>query len=306
MAFGFSAYSEAAFSSETNDVIAYPQGTQLTHSLGTPVILGQGETGVSGLQATITNAGVVAGTSVLVTPSGVQITTSIGDEDTNIGVPVNGQELSISNKTFTQDTLTAFGQAPFSTQSPSLFEIPSVEIEATVGAGQLASLLLTTTIGTFSTTAGAQISVNVTEHTINSSLGSPSISADANVTVSGTSMTMSLGSEDASADFTAEVTGQQLTMTLGEEAVTGAAIVTLTGISATFSIGSVVATPSKEVDVTGSQMTMSIGEEVPSANARVIPTGISLTSSVGNVNITAWAEIDPGVSNVWTEVDLAA
>lgn len=122
MAFGFSAYSEAAFSSETNDVIAYPQGTQLTHSLGTPVILGQGETGVSGLQATITNAGVVAGTSVLVTPSGVQITTSIGDEDTNIGVPVNGQELSISNKTFTQDTLTAFGQAPFSTQSPSLLK----------------------------------------------------------------------------------------------------------------------------------------------------------------------------------------
>jgi len=31
-----------------------------------------------------------------------------------------------------------------------------------------------------------------------------------------------------------------------------------------------------------------------------------LTASLGSVNITAWQEIDPGVTNVWTEVDLAA
>ena len=31
-----------------------------------------------------------------------------------------------------------------------------------------------------------------------------------------------------------------------------------------------------------------------------------MTASVGNTNITAWAEIDPGVSNNWTPVDLAA
>ena len=42
------------------------------------------------------------------------------------------------------------------------------------------------------------------------------------------------------------------------------------------------------------------------ANANVSLTGISMTSSIGTPNITAWAEIDPNVSNVWTEVDLAA
>jgi len=31
-----------------------------------------------------------------------------------------------------------------------------------------------------------------------------------------------------------------------------------------------------------------------------------MTSNIGTPNITAWAEIDPNVSNVWTEVDLAA
>ena len=35
-------------------------------------------------------------------------------------------------------------------------------------------------------------------------------------------------------------------------------------------------------------------------------TGIQMTASVGSPNITAWAEIDPGVSNTWSVVDLAA
>jgi len=31
-----------------------------------------------------------------------------------------------------------------------------------------------------------------------------------------------------------------------------------------------------------------------------------LTSTAGSLNITSWQEVDPGVTNVWTEVDLAA
>ena len=40
--------------------------------------------------------------------------------------------------------------------------------------------------------------------------------------------------------------------------------------------------------------------------ANVSVTGISAIISAGQVNVTAWQEIDPGVTNVWTEVDLAA
>ena len=60
------------------------------------------------------------------------------------------------------------------------------------------------------------------------------------------------------------------------------------------------------VGVSGQALTMAMGEETPTANANVTPTGIALTSSIGSSNITAWAEIDIGVTNTWTEVDLAA
>ena len=60
------------------------------------------------------------------------------------------------------------------------------------------------------------------------------------------------------------------------------------------------------VDVSGIQMTGSLGDVIPTDFAVVSVTGIELQSSVGSPNITAWAEINPGVNNVWTEVDLAA
>ena len=48
------------------------------------------------------------------------------------------------------------------------------------------------------------------------------------------------------------------------------------------------------------------GTKTNTADANVTPTGIQLQSNTGSPNITSWEEIDPGVSNVWTEVDLAA
>ena len=89
-----------------------------------------------------------------------------------------------------------------------------------------------------------------------------------------------------------------------DETVTADANVTLTGISLTSSIGSV--EQNSIYSVTGISMTMSLGEETTQSNARVIPTGIQLQTSTGDPNITSWEEINPGVSNVWTEVDLAA
>jgi len=64
--------------------------------------------------------------------------------------------------------------------------------------------------------------------------------------------------------------------------------------------------PAQIVGVTGISITSSLGEEGITGDGLVIPTGQLLTSSVGSVNITAWSEIDLGVSNTWTEVDLAA
>src|SRR5210317_711359 len=304
MALGVSAYSETPFGAEPNDVIAYPQGNVLTSTIGEESNTGTANVDVTGIQATLSNGGAVAGSSVLVSVTGSQLTSSIGEEDINVGVPVTGQQLSITNKTSTQDTLTAFGEAPFATLSPSTFNIPSVQIEATTGAGQLPSFLLQSTLGTFSVTADGNVSVVVTEHTMNTSVGDVDITGIANVSVTGTQMTMTLGDESAFTDHTVEVTGQQLTMSMGEEVPTGNADVDVTGIQLTSSIGT--ATQETRYNVTGVQMSTSIGSVTITANADVDVTGIQLQTNTGNPNITAWAEIDTGVSNVWTEVDRAA
>ena len=304
MALGVSAYSEAAFSAEPNDIVVHPTGIALTSTMGEESNVADANVSVTGIQATFTNAGAVAGSSVLFSVTGSELTTSIGEEAIDIGVPVTGQQLSVSNLTFTQDTLTAFGQAPFATQSPSEFKIPSVTVEATTGAGQLPTFLLQSTLGTFSVTADGNVSVVVTEHTMNSSVGDVSITGHANVSVTGTQMTMSLGDESAFTDIDVAVTGSQMTMSQGDETVTADANVTLSGISLTSSIGS--AEQNTIYSVTGISMTMSMGEETNTADANVTPTGIQLQSNTGSPNITSWEEIDPGVSNVWTEVDLAA
>jgi hypothetical protein len=304
MAFGNTAYSEAAFSAEDNNAIAYPQGSVLTGSMGDESNTGTANVSVTGIQATMSNGGAVAGSSALVNVTGSQLTTSIGEEVIDIGVSITGQQLSITNKTSTQDTLTAFGEAPFATLSPSTFNIPSVQIEATTGAGQLPSFLLQSTLGTFSVSADGNVSVVVTEHTMNTSVGDVSITGIANVSVTGTQMTMTLGDESAFTDHTVEVTGQQLTMSMGEEVPTADANVSLTGIQLTSSIGDV--EQETRYAVTGIQMSTSVGSVTVTGTADIDVTGIQLQSNTGSPNITAWTEIDPGVSNVWTEVDLAA
>ncbi len=304
MALGVTAYSEAAFSAEPNDVIAYATGISLTGTLGSSGTEGDNNIQLTGIQATITNGGAVAGSSVLVNVTGVSLTTSIGEEGIDIGVPISGQELTITDLTFTNDSLIAFGEAPFATLSPNTFKIPSVFIEATTGAGQLPTFLLQSTLGTFSVSADGNVSVVVTEHTINSSIGDVGVTGIANVPVTGTSMTMTLGEESAFTDHTVAVSGQQLTMSMGEETPEANADVSVTGIQLTSSIGT--AEQETGYNVTGIQMTTSIGSVIITASADIDVTGIQLQSNTGNPNVTAWAEIDPGVSNVWTEVDLAA
>ena len=304
MAFGNTAYSEAAFSSEDNNAIAYPQGIVLTGSMGEESNTGDANLNVTGIQATFSIGSSIAGTSALVSVAGSQLTTSIGEEAINIVESVTGQELSISNKEFTQDTLTAFAQAPFGALSPSTFEIPIVVVATTTGAGTLPSFLLQSTLGTFSVSADGNVSVVVTEHTMNTSIGGVSVTGIANVPVTGSQMTMTLGEESAFTDHTVAVTGQQLAMSMGEETSTGNANVSLTGIQLTNSIGAV--TQETRYAVTGNQMATSIGSVTTIANADIDVTGILLQSSVGNTAITAWAEVDPGVNNVWTPVDRAA
>jgi len=304
MAFGITAYAEAAIASEANDIIAYPQGNTLTASLGNSGTPGTANVPVTGSQATISTGQVISGTSALVnvTTAG-QLTTSIGEEGIDIGVPLTGIEMSISNKKFTQDTLTAFAQAPFATQSPDTIEVPIVEVATTTG-GQISAFQLNMTFGTFSVSADGNVSVVVSEHTLNTAIGSTSVVGIGNVPVTGIQMTSSIGSESAFTDHTVAVSGQQLTMSMGEEGTAGNATIAVTGIQMASSIGT--ASQATKYDVSGQQMATSAGSVSVTGTGVVIPTGIQLQTNTGNPIITAWQEINPGVTNVWTEVDLAA
>ena len=304
MAFGITAYAEAAIASEANDIIAYPQGNTLTASLGNSGTPGTANVPVTGSQATISTGQVISGTSALVNVTTVgQLTTSIGEEGIDIGVPLTGIEMSISNKKLTQDTLTAFAQAPFATQSPDTIEVPIVEVATTTG-GQISAFQLNMTFGTFSVSADGNVSVVVSEHTLNTAIGSTSVVGIGNVPVTGIQMTSSIGSESAFTDHTVAVSGQQLTMSMGEEGTAGNATIAVTGIQMASSIGT--ASQATKYDVSGQQMATSAGSVSVTGTGVVIPTGIQLQTNTGNPIITAWAEINPGVTNVWTEVDLAA
>jgi hypothetical protein len=60
------------------------------------------------------------------------------------------------------------------------------------------------------------------------------------------------------------------------------------------------------VGVSGQQLSGSVGSVSVTGIANIDVTGIQLTANLGSVNITSWQEVDLGVTNNWTEVDLAA
>ena len=129
MAFANNTFSEAAFASESAGITnVVPTGFGLTANSGT-----------------------------------VTITGTIG-----VDAPVTGFDLTVNVTTEIQDTLFAFAEAPFATQSPSTFSPPNV------------------TVGIVSNAA-------VTGIAMTASLGTAITVADANVTATGLPLTAALG-----------------------------------------------------------------------------------------------------------------
>ena len=171
MALGITAYSEAPFGSAESNVIAYPLGIELTAQENTPSTTGDANVSVTGLGMTGTLGDTIGSAFVLVQPTGVGFTANLGTvSEVPIGqqVDVTGFELTANGNNPTNDTLTAFGEAPFAALSPATFNIP-VGIEATVGA----------------VLVGTELPM---------SLGSVAVTADANTgTLTGQAMTMQEG-----------------------------------------------------------------------------------------------------------------
>ena len=100
------------------------------------------------------------------------------------------------------------------------------------------------------------------------------------------------------------VTGASASITIGDISLIQSTNEPVTGQELTVTAGQ--AEQASKYPVTGIELTSSIGSVTVVGTSVIQPTGISATISAGQANVTSWQEIDPGVTNVWTEVDLAA
>ena len=293
MALGVTAYSEAPFSADNANVVAYPSGIELTAQENSGIVNIDVDVSVTGTTLAMTTGQALGGSKVTVPLSGNALSGALGTTtEVPVGqqVDVTGFDLTANASNPTHDTLTAFGEAPFATLSPATFNIP-VDVEATTG-GIAGTFPLPMSLG------------NVTE-----------ITADANVPVTGQSLTFNLDSVTAFADVGVDVTGQTLTSTLGTTtalantfaAVSGEAMTaeegtvdpspdaTVTGIGMSAALGLGTVTAGADIDVTGQEMTMNQGTVLAFTDVVTEDvTGIGFNINLGSV--VGFADVDVSVT----------
>ena len=277
---------------------------------------------VSGIAATLSQGEDISGTShtQAVTSAGLLQTFSESSV-VNIGVPVTGVSTSMSaGQTSIDPTFLigeGWGRDTWGNQAWNVnysVAVTGQALASSIGneeagtdsqpniTGQQASL----TFGAFSIKVDQDISLTVSEHTMNSSLGSPSLVQSTNESVTGQSLTTGVGQTEAFQNTPVDVSGISMSISLGNEGLVQSTTEVVSGQALATSIGTPTEIPAQNVGVTGLSLTTAMGEETTVSNANVALTGIVLTSSAGSTNITAWQEVDLGVNNTWTEVDLAA
>tara|TARA_R100001015_G_C4588406_1_gene144145 strand:+ start:29 stop:1003 length:975 start_codon:yes stop_codon:yes gene_type:complete len=308
---------------DLSDEIVSVSGISLTSSIGSESVTANADVSVSGISLSSSQGTTVAGTSVLIEdPGPVTMSSGIGSTVVGIGVPVTGSVFNtqIGAATVDESILTGEGWGrgawgsfawgvnySVAVTGQSLTSSIGEEVGITDVTVAVTGSQITSTQGSFSLKIDQEIIVVASEHTINSSIGSETVTADANLTVSSAgSLTGSIGNTVAGLKTPVDVTGIQMSMTLGTFSLVQTTTESVTGLQGTLSLGQHDEIPGQIIGVSGLQATSSIGSVTVEATAGIDVTGIELTASIGSPNITAWAEIDLGVNNTWTPVDLAA
>jgi hypothetical protein len=314
---------------DLSDETVSVSGISSTTSIGTSTTQANADVDVTGSQLTFTNAGAVAGASANVSLTGIQATFSIGEEDVARGIQqdVTGSQLTTTPGAVTIDEQFLIGAGwgrdtygnlgwgvnysviPAEGTGIELTasigdETAFTDIEVTVTAPD--ALQITYASPSFSIQIDQDIFVLASEDQLDGFVGSLTFQGDANVSVTGTQATLSQGTAEAGLLLEVPVTGIQLTSTIGTIALEQSTNEPVTGQELTLSLGTAEEIPEQIVGVSGIELTSSIGSVTVVGTSVVQPTGISATISAGQVAVTSWREINPGVTNVWTEVDLAA
>ena len=329
MALGISAYSETPFGAEDSSVIVYPLGIQLTAQENSGIINIDVDVSVTGQALTAAEGTVLGSSFVLVSPTGQALTSSLGSTtETSIGqqVDVTGFDLNFNLASSTQDTLTAFGEAPFAALSPATFLV-NVGVEATTG-GIVGTFPLPMSLGNV-TEITADALVNLTGFPLTMQENTPGVVGDANVSITGFSTPLVLGTAQGFTDVTTEdvtgigsninlgsiigftdvdvsITGFPLTMQENAPTVTGDANVTETGIAMTAALGTAVLDANTLIDLTGFGLTMQEGTAT-APDSLAILTGIEMTMAEGSVvGPVIWNPVPTGNAPIdppgWKEV----
>ena len=311
--------------SGTNPILA---GQQLTSSIGSvsESIVAEGSVDVTGIQLAFATPTSVGGTSVDLTLTGLELTSAMGEETIGIGANVTGSQATTTAGSVTIDPTfligsgwgrDTWGNLGWGVNYSALAQMSALtstinfpaanaftDVEVSVSAP---ALTMTYANPSFSIISDVGITVLASEDQLDSEVGSiASVVGNTNIQLTGIQATMSIGTTVGGLKTPVDVTGIQATMSLGTTALVQTTVEQPTGIQATMSLGQTEDIPGQNQGVAGQQLLSLIGQATVTGIANVTVSGIELTSSAGSTNITAWSEVDPGVNNVWSEVDLAA
>jgi hypothetical protein len=103
-----------------------------------------------------------------------------------------------------------------------------------------------------------------------------------------------------------DVIGNQLNTTIGIYSITGDANLTLNTNLLTVGLGNEDATPNTIVTLSTNLLSSSVGIASGETLSLIDVTGVNMTASTGRLYVTAWAVVDIGVTNTWSVVDIAA
>ena len=302
MALGVTAYSEAPFGAEASDVIAYPLGIELTAQENSGIVNIDVDVSVTGQALTAAEGTVLGSAFVLVQLTGQALTSNLGNiTEVPVGqqVDVTGFDLTLQGNNPTNDTLTAFGEAPFATLSPATFNIP-VGVEATTG-GIVGTFPLPMSLGTISVAADANVGVTGQEMTMQEGQAEAD---DASAETTGQALVSNLGTAIGDANTIASPSGIEMTMQEGDADADDASA-EVTGIGFSANLGTAVLDANTIASPSGQEMTMQEGTAT-ATDSVARPTGIAMTTALGSVKNVMWSEVNTGTIQPWTEVDTAA
>ena len=127
--------------------------------------------------------------------------------------------------------------------------------------------------------------------------------SDVSVSVTGNSLNITIGSVGIIADAVTEnLTPNQVTLGTGTLTITADANHTLTGSAVSLGLGTFVVTADANVSPTGNSLTLSTGSVTITADAGVSPTGNALSLNTVEPGVITWNDIIPGATMVWTPI----